>query len=138
MAGRLLTQTNESDDCSTVSERAESCLSLKVAKWQNLIPCFPWIAPGWRGGGAIQGKEGIKFCHLATLRREGQLSALSLTVLQSSLSLVCVSSRPFPALCGWMYMCARLAKGYQAILGQTFPRNEPGNAVFSVSLEKHF
>ena len=80
--------------------------------------------------GTIQGKEWIQFCHLATLRREGRLSALSLTVLQSSLSLVCVSSRPFPALCGWMYMCARLAKGYQAILGQTFPRNELGNAVF--------
>ena len=34
-----------------------------VARWQNLIPSFPWIAPGWRvGGGAIQGKEEIKFC----------------------------------------------------------------------------
>ena len=20
----------------------------KVARWQNLIPSFPWIAPGWR------------------------------------------------------------------------------------------
>ena len=36
-----------------------------VARWQNLIPSFPWIAPGWRGGGAIQGKEGIKFCSVA-------------------------------------------------------------------------
>ena len=34
----------------------------KVARWQNLIPSFPWIAPGWR---AIQGKEGIKFCSVA-------------------------------------------------------------------------
>ena len=37
----------------------------KVARWQNLIPSFPWIAPGWRVGGAIQGKEGIKFCSVA-------------------------------------------------------------------------
>ena len=20
----------------------------KVARWQTLVPCFPWIAPGWR------------------------------------------------------------------------------------------
>ena len=26
-------------------------------------------APGWRVVGAIQGKEGIKFCHLATLEK---------------------------------------------------------------------
>ena len=38
----------------------------KVARWQNLIPSFPWIAPGWRAcGGAIQGKEGSKFCSVA-------------------------------------------------------------------------
>ena len=39
-----------------------------VARWQNLIPSFPWIAPGWRArgcGGAIQGKEGITFCSVA-------------------------------------------------------------------------
>ena len=36
-----------------------------VARWQHLIPSFPWIAPGWRAGGAIQGKEGIKFCGAA-------------------------------------------------------------------------
>ena len=36
-----------------------------VARWQNLIPFFPWIAPGWRAWGANQGKEGIKFCSLA-------------------------------------------------------------------------
>ena len=23
----------------------------KVARWQNLIPSFPWIEPGWRAGG---------------------------------------------------------------------------------------
>ena len=22
-----------------------------VARWQNLIPSFPWIVPGWRVGG---------------------------------------------------------------------------------------
>ena len=24
---------------------------VKVARWQNLIPSFPWIAPGWRAWG---------------------------------------------------------------------------------------
>ena len=28
-----------------------------VARWQNLIPSFPWIAPGWRLGGGGQSKE---------------------------------------------------------------------------------
>ena len=37
----------------------------EVARWQNLIPSFPCIAPGWRAWGAIQGKEGIKFCSVA-------------------------------------------------------------------------
>ena len=27
---------------------------ISVARWQNLIPCFPWIVPGWRAWGAIQ------------------------------------------------------------------------------------
>ena len=26
-------------------------LRSKVARWQNLIPSFPWIAPGWRAWG---------------------------------------------------------------------------------------
>ena len=48
----------------------------RPAALQNLIPSFPWIAPGWRAGGAIQGKEGIKFCHLATmLQGEGAVPA---------------------------------------------------------------
>ena len=36
----------------------------RVARWQNLIPSFPWIAPGWRAGpgSAIQGMERIQFC----------------------------------------------------------------------------
>ena len=26
------------------------CIAAKVARWQNLIPSFPWIVPGWRAG----------------------------------------------------------------------------------------
>ena len=26
-------------------------LQVKVARWQNLIPSFPWIVPGWRAWG---------------------------------------------------------------------------------------
>ena len=33
-------------------------IHIKVARWQNLILSFPWIAPGWRAWGLIQGKEG--------------------------------------------------------------------------------
>ena len=44
-----------------------SGLWLRYATLQNLIPSFPWIAPPALHPGAIQGKEGIKFCHLATL-----------------------------------------------------------------------
>ena len=50
-------------------------LWLRYATLQNLIPSFPWIAPHALHPGAIQGKEGIKFCHLATLdtdRRHGE------------------------------------------------------------------
>ena len=35
-------------------------LWLRYATLQNVIPSFPWIAPGWE-------KEGITFCHRATL-----------------------------------------------------------------------
>ena len=31
--------------------RARGPASAKVARWQNLIPSFPWIAPGWRAWG---------------------------------------------------------------------------------------
>ena len=50
-----------------------SGLWLRYAMLQNLIPSFPWIAPvPWIAArtlhhGTIQGKEGIIFCHLATL-----------------------------------------------------------------------
>ena len=52
-----------------------SGLWLRYATLQNLIPSFPWIAPPRPPPCAphalhpcaIQGKEGIKFCHLATL-----------------------------------------------------------------------
>ena len=26
-------------------------IGYRVARWQNLIPSFPWIAPGWRAWG---------------------------------------------------------------------------------------
>ena len=32
---------------------ALGALESKVARLQNLIPSFPWIAPGWRAWGAI-------------------------------------------------------------------------------------
>ena len=35
------------------AERLPACLSAMVARWQNLIPSFPWIAPGWRAWGWI-------------------------------------------------------------------------------------
>ena len=44
-----------------------SGLWLRYAALQNLIPSFPWIVPHTLHPGAIQGKEGIKFCYLATL-----------------------------------------------------------------------
>ena len=28
-----------------------TCMVHKVARWQNLIPSFPWIVPGWRAWG---------------------------------------------------------------------------------------
>ena len=44
-----------------------AAVPVNVARWQNLIPSFPWIAPVWRVWGAqsMQGKEGIKFCSVA-------------------------------------------------------------------------
>ena len=42
-------------------------LWLRYATLQNLIPSFPWIASPALQPNAIQGKEEIKFCHLATL-----------------------------------------------------------------------
>ena len=58
--------TSEGFGCFARSISSNSMpLSFKVARWQNLIPSFPWIAPGWRAWGAIQGKEGIKFCSVA-------------------------------------------------------------------------
>ena len=46
--------------------RVAPLLQVSVARWQNLIPSFPWIAPGWRAWvGAIQGKGGVEFCSVA-------------------------------------------------------------------------
>ena len=52
-----------------------SGLWLRYATLQNLIPSFPWIAPHALHPGAIQGKEGIKFCNLATLQVRGRHGA---------------------------------------------------------------
>ena len=30
-----------------------------VARWQNLIPSFPWIAPGWRAWRPRKGRDQI-------------------------------------------------------------------------------
>ena len=44
-----------------------SGLGLRYATLQNWIPSPPWIAPPTLHPGAIQGKDGIQFCHLASL-----------------------------------------------------------------------
>ena len=38
-----------------------------VARWQNLIPSFPWIAPGWRvwGRNPRKGRDQILQCSVA-------------------------------------------------------------------------
>ena len=36
--------------------RVAPLLQVSVARWQNLIPSFPWFAPRWRAWGA-QSKE---------------------------------------------------------------------------------
>ena len=45
-----------------------SGLWLRYATLQNLIPSYLGLRPHALHPGAIQGKEGIKFCHLATLQ----------------------------------------------------------------------
>ena len=63
-----------------------SGLWLRYATPQNLMPSFPWIAPPHAlHPGAIQGKEGIKFCHLA---------ALVLLILRHSLQADCLFFLP--------------------------------------------
>ena len=55
-------------ECMCLALRA-SGVWLRYAALQNLIPSFPWIAPPPAlHPGAIHGEEGIKFCHLATMR----------------------------------------------------------------------
>ena len=50
---------------------------------QNLIPYFPRTAPPALHPDTIQGKEGIKFCHLASLlvKSSRLLQALSFAIL---------------------------------------------------------
>ena len=40
---------------------------LKVARWQNLIPSFPWIVPGWSAWGRNprKGRDQILQCSVA-------------------------------------------------------------------------
>ena len=52
-------------------------LWLCYATLQNLIPSFPWIAPGWRLLGAIQGEEWIKFYHVLPSGHPGIGTSLS-------------------------------------------------------------
>ena len=40
-----------SPDGRVVTCGADGEVSGKVARWQNLIPSFPWIASGWRAWG---------------------------------------------------------------------------------------
>ena len=49
-----------------------SGLWLRYATLQNLSPSFHWNAPPALHTGAIQGKEGIKFRYLATLKGSGE------------------------------------------------------------------
>ena len=41
----------EQPDDNLVNLRGIKILKIRVARWQNLIPSFPWIAPGWRAWG---------------------------------------------------------------------------------------
>ena len=59
----------EGGDVVALSELVVLVLLDKVARWQNLIPSFPWIAPRWRAWGAVQGKEGIEFCSIAIIQK---------------------------------------------------------------------
>ena len=53
------------------------------ATLQNLIPSCPWIASPLLQFVTIQGKEGIEFCHLATLlRRAGECARKKLTAMR--------------------------------------------------------
>ena len=49
-----------------------SGLWLRYTRLQSLIPSFPRIAPPALHPGTIQGKEWIKFCHLAILAVKGR------------------------------------------------------------------
>ena len=59
---------------------------------QTLIPSLPWTAPPCPHPGTIQGKEGIKFCNLATLPHMSALDnkfLSSLVVILSPSANVC-------------------------------------------------
>ena len=71
-------------DCCFMSLFWLEGLWLLYTTLQNLIPSFPWIAralsldcaPSALHPGALQGKEGINFCHLATLEEAARENRL--------------------------------------------------------------
>ena len=50
--------------CARTEGSNEAWAKTKVARWQNLIPSFPWIAPGWRalGRNPRKGRDQILQC----------------------------------------------------------------------------
>ena len=97
--------------------------------WPHFVRCKKLVRREKREGkGRGKGRD-----TQSVVVREGGCSLLSRSLLQSSLSLVCVSSRPFPALCGWMCVC----KGWQRVTRPFWVKqlytsfiNEPGNAAY--------
>ena len=66
--------------CQMVIARIYDCMCLALWAWRTMAllryaakfdPFLSWIAPPTLHPGAIQGKEGIKFCYLATLSWSG-------------------------------------------------------------------
>ena len=54
---RLLLSISSGDKVVVVVEVVVAC----VARWQNLIPSFPWIAPGWRAWSQSKERKGSNF-----------------------------------------------------------------------------
>ena len=55
----------------------------KVARWQNLIPSFPWIAPGWRlcGRNPRKGRDQImQRSHSPEARRAKHIRSKNLAI----------------------------------------------------------
>ena len=52
----------------------------KVARWQNLIFFFPWIAPGWRAGGGRKGPNFAAYRSGAIVQKPERLNANDLKI----------------------------------------------------------